>query len=64
MHLFTVTEKWLKDHSKGQTEIGNRVLKKNKKNKNILFLISSVRLSDLIGSLPDAKKELEPTGTW
>jgi len=62
--LFTVTEQWLKDHQLGQKDSGQCDLKKKLKNKNILFYISSVRMSDLIDSLPDAKKELEPTGTW
>jgi len=64
MHLFTVTEKWLEDHQLGSSEVGNRLLKKKLLNKNILFYISSFRISELIDSLPDAKKKLEPTGTW
>lgn len=62
--LFTVTEKWLKDHQVGQKDSGHCDLKKKLKNKNILFYISSVKMSELIDSLPDAKKELAPTGTW
>lgn len=61
--LFTVTEKWLKDHSKRQKDIGNRVLKNKLKNKKIIFSISNFRPSDLIASLPDAEEELKPSST-
>ena len=62
--LFTVTERWLKDHEIGQKDVGHQLLKKKLKNKNILFYISSVKMSELIDSLPDAKKELAPTDIW